>query len=106
MIDLFLDSESQSKLITCSKKQPPKNVLNDNITKRVSTSSENSDPWHLNTDDIEANLLAAENGLDDEDEAEKFDSPENLVYETQQISDKSSIMVNLTQLMATNIIIG
>ena len=29
--DFFMDSESQSKTVTNSKKQPPKNVLNDDV---------------------------------------------------------------------------
>jgi len=70
------------------------------------------DPWSYDiTSDDEIlsrqdNQILSELDEDSEDEVDRYDSPENLVYETIPVESKSSMQVNLTKLMAQHIIVG
>ena len=70
------------------------------------------DIWNCEiTDDEELakkheEAMIAEIEEEEDEDLEKYDSPENLVFETINVESRSSMQVNLTKLLASHVIVG
>jgi hypothetical protein len=88
MTDFFLNGFNETNLITSSTKKPPRNVLNDKGADKHTFS------YEPEAEDV-----------DDENELDQYDNPSNLVYDFKEIISQRCIQIEITRLMAQNVII-